>query len=218
MTSHERELALFPLNLVLFPHTSVPLHIFEQRYRLMVRTCLQDDRTFGVALIKSGSEVGEPAVPYDVGTVAEIQQVERLDDGGLNIIAHGVQRFRVQEILQERPYLLAWVELLPAEETYAGPPTLLEEVENLSRDCLRAMVGLNGEWVRRVTLPVQDPVLLSYLIAARLPLELPVRQRLLEALTVEARLQEELPLLTAERERLRRLFLERMWLRSAELN
>ncbi|MCH8222137.1 MAG: LON peptidase substrate-binding domain-containing protein [Chloroflexi bacterium] len=73
-------LPIFPLNTVLFPGAPLPLRIFEPRYREMLKRCLDGDRRFGVALIKSGPEVGGPAEPHDVGTVARIERVR--DEGG----------------------------------------------------------------------------------------------------------------------------------------
>ena len=65
-------LPLFPLNTVLFPNMVLPLHVFEERYKLMINTCLAQDKPFGVVLIYSGTEAGGPAVPHSVGTVARI--------------------------------------------------------------------------------------------------------------------------------------------------
>lgn len=83
------KLPLFPLNTVLFPGMALRLHIFEPRYRLMVADCLANGGLFGVVLIRSGREVGEPAVPHSVGTTAHISGAERLPDGRLNIEVFG---------------------------------------------------------------------------------------------------------------------------------
>ena len=91
--SADRWLPLFPLNLVLFPNASMPLHVFEDRYKLMMQDCLDGDSRFGVVLIKAGSEVGEPAIPHSVGTVAQIAQVihgEVVGDGSVEI-THGCE-------------------------------------------------------------------------------------------------------------------------------
>ncbi|MDP6513158.1 MAG: LON peptidase substrate-binding domain-containing protein, partial [SAR202 cluster bacterium] len=74
MPSAERILPLFPLNSVLFPGASIPLQIFEDRYKQMLRDCLDADSRFGVVLIKSGREVGGSAEPHATGTVAQIVQ------------------------------------------------------------------------------------------------------------------------------------------------
>ena len=92
------DLRLFPLNSVLFPGMRMPLHIYEERYRVMIRECVEEDAPFGVALIKSGPEVGSGAIPHDVGTTARILQVEYLDDGRMNIFTIGEQRFRTLAI------------------------------------------------------------------------------------------------------------------------
>ena len=75
------ELPIFPLNTVLFPGARLPLHIFEERYKAMINACIDERRPFGVCLIRSGSEPGAPAEPFNVGTTAHIRQVQRLEDG-----------------------------------------------------------------------------------------------------------------------------------------
>ena len=75
------ELPLFPLNVVLFPGMSLPLHIFEERYKAMIGACSEHDTPFGVLLIKEGQEVGDPAEPFQVGTTARITEVQQLEDG-----------------------------------------------------------------------------------------------------------------------------------------
>src|SRR5487761_306981 len=75
-------LPLFPLNTVLFPHMPAGLHIFEDRYREMIRDCQEQGTSFGVIGIREGVEVGRTAFPFSVGTLAQIQELEALDDGG----------------------------------------------------------------------------------------------------------------------------------------
>ena len=91
-------LALFPLHTVLFPGMALPLHIFEPRYRRMVHACLRDQEPFGVVLIRAGREVGGPAVPYTIGTLARIRHVDHLPDGRMNIEAVGEERFRLIQL------------------------------------------------------------------------------------------------------------------------
>ncbi|HXL19893.1 MAG TPA: LON peptidase substrate-binding domain-containing protein, partial [Streptosporangiaceae bacterium] len=76
-------LPLFPLNVVLFPHMALPLHVFEPRYRKMIGDCLEEGHSFGVVAIREGRETG-PATPYGVGTLAKIVRIDRLDDGRMN--------------------------------------------------------------------------------------------------------------------------------------
>jgi len=85
---------LFPLNIVLFPDGPLPLRIFETRYVDMVRTCMREDRGFGVVLISAGLEAG-PAETYDVGTTAKIIDFHQLPDGLLGLSCVGQQRFRI---------------------------------------------------------------------------------------------------------------------------
>jgi uncharacterized protein len=92
------KVALFPLHTVLFPGMALPLHIFEPRYRRMVHACLRQDEPFGVVLIRAGREVGGPAEPYHIGTLARVRHVEHLPDGRMNIEAVGEQRFRLVQL------------------------------------------------------------------------------------------------------------------------
>jgi Lon protease-like protein len=108
------ELPLFPLRTVLFPGQTLPLHIFEPRYRQMILDCIQADRTFGVVLIREGLEVGGPATPYDVGTTAVIEDIEHLADGRMNIVTVGRERFLLQDYdTVNKPYLVGRISPWP---------------------------------------------------------------------------------------------------------
>ena len=110
------ELPLFPLNTVLFPDMPIPLHIFEQRYKLMVQTCVQEQQPFGIVLIEEGqAENGPLAVPYEIGCTAEIVEVQPLDDGRFLIMAIGQKRFRILSLKRNQPYLVGLVEYLSLE-------------------------------------------------------------------------------------------------------
>jgi Lon protease-like protein len=104
---------MFPLSTVLFPEAGLPLHVFEERYRVLVAHCLDGDGTFGVVLISRGSEVGGGDERVDVGTVARIANVAELEDGRMLVVATGVRRVRVEEWLPDAPYPCARVEDLP---------------------------------------------------------------------------------------------------------
>jgi len=97
----------------------INLHIFEERYQLMIRRCVDTKQPFGVVLIESGSEVaglGAEAVPLKVGCTAVIAQVQQLALGRMNIIAVGQQRFRIHALEYDEPYLVGLVEDLPIIE------------------------------------------------------------------------------------------------------
>ncbi len=114
-------LPLFPLNLVLFPGQVLPLHIFEPRYRQMLKDCLESNQTFGVVLIRSGEEVGSSAEPHLVGTTAKIVQHETLPDGRSNIVCLGDARFKVLNLHTDRPYLSGTIDLWPWQSIGATP-------------------------------------------------------------------------------------------------
>lgn len=111
------ELPLFPLNTVLFPGMPLGLHIFEDRYKLMIGKCIQERQPFGVVLIKSGVEaLGPAAEPHPVGCIAYVTQVQRLEQGRLNIGAMGHERFQILEVDDSLPYLVGQVEKYPLDE------------------------------------------------------------------------------------------------------
>lgn len=119
------QLPIFPLNTVLFPAGLLPLRIFETRYMDMVRECLKTKKPFGVCLIKDGREVGKPAVPESVGTLAHIGTCDMQQLGLLNIATRGGQRFRIDERSalshNSQGLILADVMLLPDEEDATVP-------------------------------------------------------------------------------------------------
>ena len=102
----EGKIPLFPLELVLYPGETIPLHIFEPRYKAMVKDCLSADQSFGVVLFDAG-EIS------DVGCVAEIREVlKRYPDGRMDISIEGRKRFRIEELDDEDEYIRARVEML----------------------------------------------------------------------------------------------------------
>lgn len=202
MAGVERDLPLFPLgNVVLFPDMPLNLRIFEPRYKQMVSDVLQEDSSFGIALIREGREVGMPAVPHEVGTIARITELTPLDGGNLYISTVGIERFRILEVLGPRPYLMARVEVLD-DGPEDAPEELVAEARQAMADYVRAVTAMQGGWVRDV--PVQDDAVpLSYLIATTVRAEPLVKQRLLEVPTVEERLTMESALLKQSAQRLR---------------
>lgn len=108
------ELPLFPLNTVLFPGMPLELHIFEERYKLMIGQCIDQNKPFGVALIRTGRvEHGILPDPYRVGCAAHISRVQPLWQGRMNILAIGRERFRIISLDRTRPYLVGMVESFP---------------------------------------------------------------------------------------------------------
>jgi uncharacterized protein len=113
-------LPLFPLNTVLFPGIPLQLHIFEPRYRLMMRYCIDQQKPFGVVLIQHGIEaLGPLAEPHRIGCTARITEVESLPDGRMNLTAMGDDRFRILSLNHDLPYLTGEVESLPLERPHS---------------------------------------------------------------------------------------------------
>lgn len=135
------EIPLFPLHTVLAPGIALPLHVFEERYRVMVRRCLDASSPFGVVLIREGSEVAprhgesQELAIAGVGTFAEIREANRYTDGRWDLLAVGQGRFVVREVETTRePYLVATVEPVDDERGDA------EEAEALVRRVTRRFV------------------------------------------------------------------------------
>ncbi len=200
-------LPLFPLNTVLFPHLPLPLHVFEDRYRVMISDCLEAGHSFGVVAIREGLETG-PALPYDIGTLAKIVRIDRMGDGRMNLLVSGASRFRIVETATDRPYSRARIEILPeAGDEAAGIGELIDAAATAFRqysNLLRELVNEKPEAFE----PPMDPELLSYLVAGTLTLQLPQKQALLQYSRTDERLRAEVALLRRElallREMLRR--------------
>ena len=111
------ELPLFPLNSVLCPGIALPLHIFEDRYRALVRHCIDSSSPFGIVLIREGREVGTGAISFTgIGTIAEIRDAGKYDDGRYDLLVVGTRRFEIRQVLSgKRPYLVAEVDVLEEE-------------------------------------------------------------------------------------------------------
>jgi uncharacterized protein len=192
------EIPLFPLHTVLCPGIVLPLHVFEERYRILVERCLDDGSGFGVVRIREGREVGPvPAALEQVGTMARPTRVTRLPDGRFDLLVVGAQRFRIDAVAADRePYLVADGRLL--DEPLGDPEQVPALVEQLGRGLVRLLAALSpgdrpegggspDEVARRLA-EVEDPTALSHLLAGLVPVEPAVRHGLLEATTTEARL------------------------------
>ena len=107
-----KSLPMFPLGTVLFPHATLPLHIFEERYRALAETCLRADGRFGVVLIERGYEVGGGDARFGVGTVARIVEAARTPDGRYLLATVGTERFRIRKWLDDDPFPRADVDLI----------------------------------------------------------------------------------------------------------
>jgi Lon protease-like protein len=184
VTAQLTELPLFPLNTVLFPGGRLPLRIFEQRYMDMAKACLRDQSPFGVCLIREGREVGAPAIPADVGTLARIGTWDMPQLGVLHVTALGEQRFRILERRVEPNGLArASIQMMDEEIDIAIPANcsgcvkLLEQVIQQQSALFEPPHRLDSAaWV-------------SARLTELLPLPLPAKQELLELDNARTRIE-----------------------------
>ena len=200
-------LPLFPLGAVLYPGMLMPLHIFEERYRQLVRDLLDgaEPRRFGVIAIRKGRETGIDGVHslYEIGCAATLRRVDRHEDGRFDIVTVGTQRFRLLGLDQTRPYLQGVVEMLadePADPAAAEPAVRV--IQAAFREYLDALTEWGGASVRLEELP-GEPELLSYIVAAAMVIDLPERRALLAEPDTLRRLARQRVLLSRETAMLR---------------
>ena len=202
-TPYERQIPLFPLQVVLFPGGFLPLHIFEPRYRTMIKFCLEHESEFGVVLIKEGEETGETAVPCDVGTAVRILHVEHLDDGRMHIVTAGEYRFQILEIQEHLSYLTGRVRMLDDLETEieSVPESLTAQTEELYKAYETLSSRLIFAWSPPEEQP-DDPRELAYQVGIRLRISLKEKQTLLETIPLEQLLTREIEILTDQNRRI----------------
>ncbi len=190
------EIPLFPLNTVLFPYAEIVVHVFEDRYREMMRHCLKFDTGFGICLIRSGDEVGDVPDPYMVGTYARIVSAQTYDDGRIDVKVRGERRFRIRRLDDSRPYLVGYVEPVVEAEVEDSPRS--DALALKTRECLQEYIESSFKrldyHVAKVQLP-QDATALSFLAATFLNMENIRKQHLLETTDTVDRIAELLPVL-----------------------
>jgi Lon protease-like protein len=169
-------LPIFPLSVVLFPGTPLPLHIFEPRYRRMLADCLGADRRFGIT---PASESSGPPEPGMVGCVAEVRLNQELPDGRSNIVVVGGSRFVLSQVLDESlPYVVA---VVTSFDDDANTEPVEDDIDTLRRLSARYFAGLrelNDSLPEELTLP-DDALGLSFHISGGIECDLGVKQRLL---------------------------------------
>jgi len=159
-------LSLFPLDLVLLPGSPLPLHIFEPRYKEMIGECLEQNLPFGVLRAKEGGVA-------DIGCTAEIVTVtKKYEDGRMDIVTQGRDRFEVLHVNQERSFLRADVFYIHDEPGAAAPEDVAEAL-TLHGEIMR-LAGAEPESASEL-----DPQHLSFHLAGSLPLDPDFKQTLL---------------------------------------
>jgi len=188
-------LPMFPLNTVLFPGVTIPLHVFEDRYRALIHHLLtipdKAERVFGIVAIREGYEVGVHGAQsvHTVGCLAQMTMVDPQPDGRFDIEVVGRQRLRLHSMDPSGPYLVGEVELLDDDEDDAGAgPDQEAERTLLTFEAYRTQLSdLRGGDVLDGDFP-HDPTYLSYSLAATCLLTLRERQALLETDSAHERL------------------------------
>ena len=197
-------LPLFPLSTVLFPGMRLPLHIFEERYRLLVahlRT-QPEPRRFGVIAIRTGREVGADGITalHEVGCVAAVRQIAPHPDGRYDLATVGTERFRLLRVDDSLPYFRGEIEPLKDEAaagTGEAEAFAVNRVQAGFRAYLNALADRGGGVISVADLP-DEPLLLSYVVGAAMFIDLPERQSLLAAPSALERLRLERSLLVRE--------------------
>jgi len=171
-------LPMFPLGTVLFPHVHLPLHVFEFRYRALVKDCLRNQREFGVVLIERGHEVGGGDERFGIGTVARITESAELPDGRWVLDSIGTRRVRVAAWLPDDPYPLALAGDLP------DPPPIDADARQQAEQAVRRALTLKAELDEpAASASVElsdDPAAAAWQLCAVAPLSAFDQQRLLE--------------------------------------
>jgi Lon protease-like protein len=178
-------LPLFPLDLVLLPGAPLPLHIFEPRYKEMISECVEEKKPFGVVRASDEGVAG-------VGCTAEIVSVtKRYDDGRMDILARGVDRFEVLEVNEERAFLRAEISLIQDESVQDEDDGVVPAKAESS--LMEQAVRLHAEIVRLAGAELAEldetTANLSFLLAGSLPLDLDFKQNLLSTLSEAKRLE-----------------------------
>ncbi|HWN98690.1 MAG TPA: LON peptidase substrate-binding domain-containing protein [Blastocatellia bacterium] len=184
------ELPIFPLATVLFPGAILPLHIFEDRYKQMMRHAVEHGGLFGLSY-RSDASVGEETPPElgSIGCVAKIHAVMPLDEGKMNIISTGVVRYKILSIHQLEPFLVARVAPVTDDlEPGADLNRIFDEMADMCREFLEAAQALDesGAFLGQ-DLP-EDPEAFSLLVSSALPIDNDSKQTLLEITSTRSRL------------------------------
>ena len=191
----EVEIPIFPLpDLVFFPHTVLPLHIFEPRYRKMIADCLKGDRRLAVVMLRSGWEEDYEGAPpvHSVAGAGEIIKCERLDEGRYNILLRGRSRIRIEEELPSgKPYRVVRATVIRDVEPPGGAASLAPGLESLVSAYLRLLetLGKKDSGFRdKGAEPAPPGALIDRIASVAVP-DPRIRQRLLETLDLQDRLQ-----------------------------
>jgi len=186
-----KHLPLFPLPLVLLPNELLPLHIFEPRYRKMLKDIESEKNLFGVSYFDAQDDVLSKPATGTIGCVAEVREAQTLPDGRSNILTVGIVRYRLIDYVEAgEPYLIGDIEFFEDNEEDAEQLNLLaEEVYVLFQRVAKAAHKLGGERGAFPDVPQTEPQALSFLVTAAFNLEPDLKYKLLETRSTIERLE-----------------------------
>lgn len=186
-----KHLPLFPLPLVLLPNELLPLHIFEPRYRQMLRDVALDKNIFGITFFEPNESFIEKPETGTIGCAAEVREVQTLEDGRSNILTIGLVRYRLLEYVDAgEPYLVGDVEFFEDfEEDSAIIQPIADEVFGLFERVAKAAHRLSGQRGAFPEIPQAEPQMLSFLVTAAFNLEISLKYELLELRSTSERLK-----------------------------
>ena len=185
------ELPLFPLSVVLFPGVPLPLHIFEPRYRQMLKDIQAGDSLFGLSYFDASTSTREVPAVGSIGCVAKVTDTQGFPDGRSNILTVGLIRFRIEEYVERgSPYLVVRVSYF--EDNVENEDALQEtsrEVADTFTRIARAVRTINDERANLPDIADTDPERLSFLVAAAIEVEPEIKQGMLELRSTSERLR-----------------------------
>lgn len=186
-----KRLPIFPLPLVLFPNELLPLHIFEPRYRKMLKDIELSNNLFGISFFDPAEMEGEKPYIGSFGCVAEVREVQPLDDGRSNILTIGVIRYEIEDYIysSDEPYLIAEVSFFEDyEEDQELITPLANKVFELFKRVAAAAQELSGQQGKLPDLPQAEPEMLSFLVAAAFNLPNEIKSQFLNMRSTVERL------------------------------
>lgn len=184
------ELAIFPLATVLFPGAILPLHIFEERYKAMIRYAVENGGMFGLSY-RSDAQIGRESTPEtgSIGCIAKINAVMPLEQGRMNILSTGLIRYRLSSLRQSEPFLTAMVETFADDlEPGADLTRMVVETQAVVTQFLEAAQSLGEPGIPAIQELPDDPEAFSLLIAGLLPIDNDAKQTLLELTSTRVRI------------------------------
>jgi len=186
-----KHLPLFPLPLVLLPNEFLPLHIFEDRYKQMLKDAMEDRKLFGISYFEPQDELSTKPAVGTIGCVAEVRENQELPDGRANLLTMGVVRYRLIDYVETSdPYFVGDVIFFEDEdESDEDLQQLADEVYTLFERVAKAAFKLSGGRGRFPEIPKAEPEQLSFLVTAAFNLDNPLKYQLLETTSTSDRLE-----------------------------